>query len=329
MKEVGNIHIDKQTKCPKCKHINAIYDTLPFINALIKRYIEQSKLLQKQQNRTSESGSLETSIDDFTDNISLADIDIHDSDILTQPNNLQPIKQWFKKHNVEIIIDPDAADTTGFFDEVALLIGNNFNLFSGVIKQIVYVQNKDKDYKTVKIALKNYSAKDAKQIVSFCKTLHEYSFVARYNHIKKDQIIYLTLQKANKIKQFFNGFWMEWFILMRLLNFFKEQKTVFSVTRGLEVFSTKDSFNEIDLFCLTKQKYPIFIECKSGEYRQDIEKYLSFQKTFQKRLKLNRDQLIVCVFGLDQKQAQGLTQTYDHLTFVNETSLLDHLQDII
>ena len=111
---------------------------------------------------------------------------------------------------------------------------------------------------------------------------------------------------------------------MKLLEFFSEQKIAPACTRGLEIIFTEGNSNELDLFCLTEKNVPICIECKSGEFRQDIDKYLALRK----KINIKKNQFVICVFGLSQEQAQGMTSMYD-LTFVNETSLIQHIQTVV
>ncbi len=110
---------------------------------------------------------------------------------------------------------------------------------------------------------------------------------------------------------------------MKLLEFFREQKIAPVCARSLEISFSGGKANELDLFFLTEKNIPICIECKSGEFRQDIDKYL----TLRKQLNIDKNQFVICVFGLSEKQAQGMTSMYD-LTFVNETSLIQHIHSV-
>lgn len=111
---------------------------------------------------------------------------------------------------------------------------------------------------------------------------------------------------------------------MKLLHFFREKKIAPACTRALEISFNDNNSNELDLFILTEKNVPMCIECKSGEFRQDIDKYLSLRK----RLDISKKQFILCVFGLSDEQAKGMTSMYD-LTFVNETSLIEHIENVI
>ena len=77
---------------------------------------------------------------------------------------------------------------------------------------------------------------------------------------------------------------------------------------------------ELDVFMLIDGQLALCIECKSGEYRQDIDRYVSLRK----RLGLTGKKLVMCVAGLSDEHAKGLTAMYD-LTFVNERDLSTHL----
>lgn len=318
IREVGSDYIGKSVKCPKCDNTTIIHDTIAFINALIKKHIIQTKELHNLRKGSTEDNSE----NETTENFSFEDIDIHNTNVLTQTNSFVPIIEWFEKRKIEVRISPDAVDTTGFFDEIALSLGNNFNVLNLVSNQIKYVQNKG--YSNVKIELSKKNDKEIQQITSFCKALHDYSFVAKYYYQKKDKIIRLTLQTAPKIRDFFNGIWMEWFTLMKLLEFFREKKITPACSRSLDISFSKGNSNELDIFFLTEKEIPICIECKSGEFRQDINKYLSLRK----QLNIGKNQFVICVFGLSQEQAQGMTSMYE-LTFVNENTLINHIQTVI
>ncbi|PIE58252.1 MAG: hypothetical protein CSA33_04935 [Desulfobulbus propionicus] len=316
IREVESDYIGKLVLCPICDASAKIYDTIPFINALIKTYVENKKELNDLRSQLTQDAPVEETSSNFL----IEDVDIYNTNILTQ--SFTPITEWFKKNNIEVEINPYAVDTTGFFDEVALLLGNDFDLLSIVSNQIKYIQNKG--YENVKIDLSKRKAKEIQKITSFCKYLYDYSFVAKYHYRKKDKIIWLTLQKAPKVRDFFNGIWMEWFSLMKLLEFFREEKINVSCSRNIKISFSKKHSNELDLFFLLENGIPICIECKTGEFRHEIDKYLSLRK----ELNINKNQFVICVFGLSQEQVQGLTSMYD-LTFVNEHTLVNHVKSFI
>ena len=88
------------------------------------------------------------------------------------------------------------------------------------------------------------------------------------------------------------------------------------------VFANED-LHELDVISLPQGQSPICIECKSGEFRRDIDKYLRLRK----RLGLERSRFIICAADLSEEQASGLSAMYE-LTFVNLQTLAPHLAQL-
>ena len=62
---------------------------------------------------------------------------------------------------------------------------------------------------------------------------------------------------------------------MTCLRYAKERDRRFSCTRGLNLTLANGDPCELDVFMLIDGKLPICIECKSGEFRQNIDRYLA------------------------------------------------------
>ncbi len=318
LQEAGNEYVGKSVKCPKCATVTIIHGTLPFVKALIKKHFALRNELEALKNQNEE----EVSADSATGRLSIGEIDINNTDALTRPECYQPVVAWFEKRGIAVNVSEDAVDTTGFFDEIALVLGDQFSTLSFVSNQIKYIQSKG--YDTVKLELAKKSRQEMEQIVSFCRQLYDYSFVAKWFHKKQDKTVYLTLQSAPGIKEFFNGIWMEWYVLMKILELYRELTIFPACARSLEITHSGGTRNEIDIFMLTGSGMPIVIECKTGEFRQDIAKCLAVRKL----LGLEPGRFIVCVFGLSDEHAKGMTSMYD-VTFVNERSLIDHVKTVL
>ena len=317
LREVSNNYIGKSVKCPQCKETSPIYNTTIFVENLLNKLLIQNKELKLLRKKSDNNSKFTTT--DEADFIEL--IDVHNTSVLTNKKQFEPILEWFQQKNIKTDIDPDSVDTSGFFDEIALSIGDNFSVLSSIINTMKSAHLKN--YKSAKIHLSKKSPQDIKIIKKFCQELYEYSFVSRFSFIKKDQVIYLDLQKAQKIVNFFNGIWMEWLILIKLLNFFKKHKISYSCMRSINITFPDKYVNELDLFVIANG-VPICIECKSGEFRPHINKYSKLRK----KLKLDKSQLLMCIVGLDNKQTKGFSSTYD-ITFVNESNITEHLKSIL
>lgn len=69
---------------------------------------------------------------------------------------------------------------------------------------------------------------------------------------------------------------------------------------------------------------PVFVECKSGEFRHFIDKYVKLRK----RLKMEKKHFFMLVLGLSDEQIQGLTRMFD-ITFVNEKTLIQQVSALL
>jgi len=356
IKEVSETYIDKMAKCPKCKSENRVVDTISFIQKIILAYskkqneinqykakfdeFEKKILNLKKQNSTFNNKyskilnqnkkfqdeivilkeKLKTSKLSSSKNSKIVDNISHSKEFNNNEDH-QLIIDWYTKNNMSADIDLDSIDTKGFFDEVAITLGNNFHVLESVLEQIRYIQKKG--YDTVKIVLDNKSKEDIDIIKSFCKEIYDYSFASRYFYDKKKNAIYIEIQKATKIVNFFNGIWMEWYIYMMLLELFETENFSYNLIKGLKVTYANNDKNELDIFFIVDNT-PVCIECKSGEFRKDIDKYLRLKK----RLRLKKEHFIICAIGLDTMQTDGLTYTYD-ITFTNQSNILEHINNIL
>lgn len=202
-------------------------------------------------------------------------------------------------------------DTQDFYDEVAIEIGDNFEILQEILDKIMKSQHNH--YSSLVLNLSNYSQSQIKIVTDFYKNLYEFSFLAKYFYNKKEKKAHLTLQTIPNIVRFFNGEWLEWYVFMKLLKHFYASKGLFSCLRSFEIqFANEDKY-EVDIFFLINSKLPVFIECKSGEFRPFIEKYSKMRR----RLDIGKESFLLLALGLSDDQIAGLNKMYD-ITFVNE-----------
>ncbi len=319
LREVPAEHVGKTVKCPKCQQSVTIYDTLQFIEKLLEKYFIQAKALRELQQQLPKLSEDSASPQAAT---FLDEIDIYHTEALKNDEQYRPILHWFEQRQIAVEVNHKAIDTTGFFDEISLALGANYDTLKEVVEQIKYVQRKG--YIDVKLNLSKKSQEQVRKITEFCRNLYDYSFVAKYLYQKEDKIIRLKIQTIPAFVNFFNGEWMEWLIFMRLLEFFREKKLPVSCLRNLSITFPNKDVHELDIFFLINNSVPICIECKSGEFQQQIDKYL----TLRKRIGMDKSGFLLCIIGLSQKQCEGLTGMHE-LTFVNESNFLEHLEKML
>lgn len=304
--------------CARCHAPGQVYDTVHFIGKVLEKLFA----LQVEAVRLRAAGAGGQLLARGAAAIPAADtFDPHNSDMLSTELQHGPIREWFQRRQIRVRTNPKAVDTTGFFDEVAVAIGKNYGALKEVVDRIRFAQLKGFGQATINLDRK--TSEQAQLITSFCRQLYDYSFVAKCLHPRDDKPLRLVLQTAPAIREFFNGDWLEWLVLMTLLESARAHGRRYSCARNLQITLQNDETFELDVFFLVEGERPVCVECKSGEFRQDIDRCL----TLRKRLGIDSDHFIVCAAGLGADQAGGLSSTYD-LTFCSEQDLRERLDQM-
>ena len=313
--EQGDGLAGQSVACPKCAEPAKVYPTLFFIERLLDKYFDAQRELIRLK---SPPATAHKPAQAATADAPLAGLDLGNTDQLATEIQHGPIYDWFHKRQIKVQADLRGVDTSGFFDEAAEAIGSNLMLFKEVVDRIRWSQQKEYNGTTIKLEKK--TPNEAKALLAFCQQLYDFSLVAKCFYNKQENNIRLILQTAPAIRQFFNGEWLEWHALMSSLRYAKERRRRISCARGLEIVLTNGDPYELDVFMLVDGTTPICIECKSGEFRQNIDRYLALKK----RLGLAGKQFVMCIAGLEDEKARAYTAMYD-ISFVNEQGLAEHL----
>lgn len=299
--------------CVRCETTNPIYDTVLFVNKLLEQFFAQK--IELNALRSSESLPQEAKKSGIS-------VDIHNSDWLSLETQHRPIVDWFNSKSINTTINSSAVDTTGFFDEAAVAIGSDYELLGEICERIRYAQQKE--FNSALIHLDKKTPEDAKALEAFARKLHEYSLVARCFSNKEEKNLRLVLQNAPSVRRFFSGEWLEWYALMTGVRICHERRVDFACARNLILSYPPNEKRELDVFFLINKTKPLYIECKTGEFRQDLDKYISLKK----KLNIEQKYFILCVSDLDPEQGKGLSAMHG-LTFVNVQTLGQHLSTLV
>ena len=301
--------------CPRCRTPVQAYDTVLFVGKVLEKlFAMQSEVVRLRTAATSRgqppTGPAATATPDT--------FDLNNSRALSTDLQHGPIQDWFQRRQIRVRTNPKAVDTTGFFDEVAVALGKNFGVLKEVVDRIRFAQLKG--FASTAIHLDKKTPEQAQIIIDFCRQLYDYSFVAKYFHLRDENRLRLVLQSAPAIREFFNGDWLEWHAFMTALESARQHGRRYSCARNLLITLQNEETFELDVFFLLDGDRPVCIECKSGEFRQDIDRCL----TLRKRLGMGREDFIVCAVGLGTEQAAGLSSMYE-LAFCTEQTLHERL----
>jgi uncharacterized membrane-anchored protein YhcB (DUF1043 family) len=291
-----------------------VYGTVYYVEELVKRLAaltREVKMLQSQAPQASTATAA-----------AVAETPAPASVKPSQPPAMaaaRDLPQWFAQRRIQVQIDPSAADTSGFFDEAAQQLGEHYELLAELLDRVAYAYRKN--YPSTNLNLSKIAQKDLQTITQFCRTLYEHTFFSRYHYQKTEKIVRLNLQTAPAVRQFFEGGWLEWYALMQLLDLQQERQVTLPHARGVKVTFPNEDLHELDVACLLPNDMLLCIECKSGEFRREIDKYLRLSK----RLGVPKSHFIICASDLSEEQARGLSAMYD-ISFVNLQTLKAHLQ---
>jgi hypothetical protein len=233
-----------------------------------------------------------------------------------------PIERWLKAKQIEARFDHSNVDTSGYFDEAAHQLGKSHALFGELIQRVTWSYRKS--HTGLNIDLTGVAQNDVQALTTLCRQFYSHTLFARYQYQKQEKVIRLSLQPAPKVRQFFEGAWLEWFALLEVVDHLKAKKLGFSCARGVEVLFPNEDMHELDVVVLPSGQNPVCIECKTGEFRREIDKY----QRLRKRLGVERSRFIICATDITEEQAVSLTAMYD-LTFVSPASLTRHLNSIV
>jgi len=173
--EVLDILPGTAVACPSCKGDAPVYDTTFFVRRLLQQYgalhqeVRRLRALQPDPAPVPQAASTQGS--------NLAEIDLHNTSALTASAQHAPIVEWFRQRRIEARPVPEAVETSGFFDEIAVEIGDNYALLGEVVAKIRWGQRKDVPNFSLKLS--DYSQKDGQVINAFCKRLYEHTFLAK------------------------------------------------------------------------------------------------------------------------------------------------------
>ena len=304
--------------CSCCANLCAVYDTAFYVGKLIERHlaalreIEALKAPDKAEPTPAPSSATPLP----------ADLDLHNTALLATAAQHAPLKQWFSSRQIEATFDFTTVDTTGFYDDAAHALADNFALFGELLERVRYAYRSSHSGLSLKLA--DLSQKDAQAINTLCRQFYSHTLFAHYRYQKQEKTVGLTLQTAPVVRQFFEGSWLEWFALMELMKQLTAKDSSFSCARNVKVVFPNEDLHELDVLALVNGQTLICIECKTGEFRRDIDKCLRLKK----RLGLTRQQFIICASDLTDEQAAGLSAMYE-LTFANLNSLKDKLQAVL
>lgn len=313
-----------EISCPRCGNPTKIYDTIIFTQKIIDGYLALKRDIQIMKQESLEKPVEYENAAQINEQNILSDIDFHSTDILANEEQHEPLRKWFVQRNINPGFNYSAVDMSGYFDEAAQEIGKHYDVLRDTLGKIGWAYRKN--HTGINLDLTSMPQKNGQIINGICRQLYTHTLFSKYFYQKHEKNVHLGLQSATATKQFFNGGWLEWYALGVILKEISQQgrEYIFSCARNVDIQFDDGDRHELDIVLYPKRQIPIIIECKSGEFRHEIEKYVRLQK----RLKLPAGHFLILVTEVNSDQADALSSMYG-LHFVSLNDLKKSLQKII
>lgn len=281
--------------------------------ALTRKYNDLVSQLSTQQTQNPTNNTIAT-------NPQLAQIDLMQTDYLASKAQHEPLRLFFNNKNIKTVFDYNAVNTNGYYDEAANIIGKNYQTLEKIIGQINFAYRKN--HTGTNIDLSKYNQNQTAFINKTFREFYSHTLFARYNYNKQAQKANIVLQTATPIKSFFMGGWLEWCVLSEILSQINElqNKPKFSCAKGVNIQLPNGDKHELDLVFLNHRNELFIIECKTGEYRSDLNKYLDLCK----KLGINPSQFSLLVTDLNKEQANAMTAMYG-INFISLMGLKNYV----
>lgn len=310
--------------CANCQNNVQVYDTVFYIKSLLQKYFAVSKELKAlkennvvniveigesigkakqaekhtQQNQTNQAKASKVK------NKKPIQEALNNTDFFANKQQHDEIKKYLDGKNITATFDYSAVDMSGYFDEAAELIGENFSILEKHLKTIRYLYSNSKQNFVIDCI--NLPQQQIYKLQKIFKQLFEYTMFVKYIYQSNDKKIRLTLNMAEPVKKFFLGSWLEWFALIKLLKETHTQGKKFSIARSVIIEHSNGDKHEFDIVFKPENQIPIFIECKSGEFRQHLDKFIRICK----KINIPTKNWLVLAAEIDKKQADAFEKMY-------------------
>lgn len=306
--------------CTQCQSPVNFYDTVFYVKKMIERYVTISRELQAlKQSDEAEEASTNLGQPEALDKLDLTQLDS-----LATLAQHEPLRRWFDTVGVQPTFDIGAVDLSGYFDEAAIVLGDHHAFLGDLLGRIAWSYRNQ--HTSLNINIGNLAQKDAQFLNKTCREFYSHALFSKYFYQKQEKIIRLGLQSAKVTRSFFAGAWLEWFALSKVLAEVKTQSAakLTACARNVSIRFSNDDVHELDVVFLSTKQAPVIVECKSGEFRRDIEKFGRLKT----RLKLPDGHFIVLALDLDEAQAASLKSMYG-IPFATPRTLVQHVMAVL
>ena len=309
LSEPADDQIGATSACPACGTDNQVYPTVAFMRTMLDRYFatrrELSEAKVEIERLRRQAGVVPTGDAVPTGSNLPMDFDTRNTDHFCSRVQMAPLLDWFRQAGVSADLDPRSLETSGQFDEVSANIGTHHAQLHEIVERIRAAQKQD--YSFINIDIGKRTQAEVKTLNDFCRALSESGFLSKYLYQEGDQVVRLSLQKAESVRRFFDGGWLGWFSFMLGLRHLVSARVEFSVARDVSLSWPKDEGHSLDMVFLVGQGPPLCVQCRTGELAPPhIDRLVHVRE----RLGIAPERYLLCASDLTQAQADELSRRH-------------------
>lgn len=219
------------------------------------------------------------------------------------------IQDYLNTKNIQVKNFPEQATNDDVFSSIANFMASNYDVLKDFILKI---KQSLSNSETFSFSIKKYTQKEGALICNFCQNLHSVAFLENYHYKKSPQYLIYAKASANpKIYNFFTGHWLEIYslnVVLRILNNLRQKLNTeieFSYLINPQIILPNGDDFELDLiFSVNNEFY--WIESKSGDYQQYINKYSAMAK----KLNIRENNAIMLLTEINKIAAESLSSLF-------------------
>jgi len=254
---------------------NVIANSLERIAIALERIAESfEKGISLKNPRLTANNMEQTPIDNATS-------EIGERKIIENSEEENAIEKFLFSRNIGIKVVPPKDEADNVINSLADFLGNNYSSLRELLSKIKSNMQRGDSFE---LCIKDYTQKEVSTTCQFCHRLYEIAFLEQYKYFKSP--IYLIKAKTTTLstaQNFFSGKWLERFVLQAVqkaicaVSTSIGKKLSFTYLLNTQIILPNGNDFELDfIFCVNGAFY--WIEAKTGDYQQHINKYSKMSK---------------------------------------------------
>ena len=249
---------------------------------------------------------------------------------VTQTEFADP-QEWLEKRGIKIKSLPAATGIDKSADGAALFLGDNFDALESFYEAIKRAVNRE--FKEGWYSVEDLPGSTIGAICKLATKLHGCGFLSAFKYVKRN-LKYHPNQKPGmrfaplqekQVSRFFKGGWLERYVEQVVRGVAQDafgKQIAVPILREVQVVLPTGCDAEFDLLAGLPENQILWLESKTGEWRQYVTRFQELNKRF---LKLPQSDVALVVAERLTEEDKASGSTLSGMTLIHLTELRSHL----